>query len=89
MKQLMILLPVLNEEDGLESVLGAIPYQPLRDLGWSPSAVVVDGNSSDNSRQIGENAGCEVLVQPAAHHPVRNANGGRSTDHPIGLHRRR
>ena len=64
MKQLMILLPVLNEEDGLESILGAIPYQPLRDLGWSPSAVVVDGNSSDNSRQIGENAGCEVLVQP-------------------------
>ncbi|MBL6889856.1 MAG: glycosyltransferase [Candidatus Poseidoniaceae archaeon] len=64
MKQLMILLPVLNEEEGLESILGAIPYQPLRDLGWSPSAVVVDGNSSDNSRQIGENAGCEVLVQP-------------------------
>ena len=60
----MILLPVLNEEEGLESVLGAIPYQPLMDLGWSPSAVVVDGKSSDNSRQIGENAGCEVLVQP-------------------------
>lgn len=63
-KELMILLPVLNEEDGLESVLGAIPYQPLRDLGWSPSVIIVDGNSSDNSRQIGENSGCKVLVQP-------------------------
>ncbi|RJU94288.1 MAG: glycosyltransferase [Candidatus Poseidoniales archaeon] len=60
----MILLPVLNEEDGLDSVLSAIPYQSLREIGWSPNVVIVDGNSSDNSRQIGENSGCKVLVQP-------------------------
>ena len=64
MKELMILLPVLNEEDGLETVLNAIPHQSLRELGWSPHIVVVDGNSSDNSREIGEKAGCVVLVQP-------------------------
>ena len=64
MKELMILLPVLNEEDGLETVLNAIPHQSLRELGWSPNIVVVDGNSSDNSREIGEKAGCVVLVQP-------------------------
>ena len=64
MKELMILLPVLNEEDGLEIVLNAIPHQSLRELGWSPSIVIVDGNSSDNSREIGEKAGCVVLVQP-------------------------
>ena len=64
MKELMILLPVLNEEDGLETVLQAIPHQSLRELGWSPSIVIVDGNSSDNSREIGEKAGCVVLVQP-------------------------
>jgi len=63
-KELMILLPVLNEEDGLETVLNAIPHQSLRELGWSPNIVVVDGNSSDNSREIGEKAGCVVLVQP-------------------------
>jgi glycosyltransferase involved in cell wall biosynthesis len=63
-KELMILLPVLNEEDGLEIVLNAIPHQSLRELGWSPSIVIVDGNSSDNSREIGEKAGCVVLVQP-------------------------
>ena len=64
MKELMILLPVLNEEDGLEIVLNAIPHQSLRELGWSPRIVIVDGNSSDNSREIGEKAGCVVLVQP-------------------------
>jgi len=63
-KELMILLPVLNEEDGLEIVLNAIPHQSLRELGWSPNIVVVDGNSSDDSREIGEKAGCVVLVQP-------------------------
>lgn len=64
MKDLMILLPVLNEEDGLDSVLHAIPHTQLQDLGWSPSVVIVDGNSSDNSRKIGRESGCEVVVQP-------------------------
>lgn len=64
MKDLMILLPVLNEEEGLDRVLQAIPHSQLKDLGWSPSVVIVDGNSSDNSREIGRESGCEVLVQP-------------------------
>ena len=64
MKDLMILLPVLNEEDGLERVLHTIPHTQLKELGWLPSVVIIDGNSSDNSRKIGRESGCEVLVQP-------------------------
>ena len=64
MKDLMILLPVLNEEDGLERVLHTIPHMQLKESGWSSSVVIIDGNSSDNSRKIGKESGCEVLVQP-------------------------
>ena len=60
----MILLPVLNEEDGLERVLHTIPHMQLKESGWSSSVVIIDGNSSDNSRKIGKESGCEVLVQP-------------------------
>jgi len=63
-KDLMILLPVLNEEDGLERVLHTIPHMQLKESGWSSSVVIIDGNSSDNSRKIGKESGCEVLVQP-------------------------
>ena len=65
MKRLMILLPVLNEAAGLDVVLEQIPEEALHELGWNSEIVIVDGNSTDNSRQIGAEAGCKVLVQPS------------------------
>ena len=64
-KRLMILLPVLNEAAGLDVVLEQIPEEALHELGWNSEIVIVDGNSTDNSRQIGAEAGCKVLVQPS------------------------
>ena len=64
MNRLMVLLPVLNEAEGLETVLNAIPVEILRKKGWSPEIVIVDGKSTDSSQQIGLSAGCSVLVQP-------------------------
>ena len=63
-KRLMILLPVLNEAEGLDAVLKTIPYAPIKEAGWVSEIVVVDGKSTDASQQIGVNAGCTVLVQP-------------------------
>ena len=60
----MILLPVLNEAEGLEAVLGTIPVESLEERGWTSDIVIVDGNSTDTSREIGVAAGCNVLVQP-------------------------
>ena len=65
MKRLMILLPVLNEAEGLEAVLKRIPHQSLGEIGWEPDVVIIDGKSTDNSQQIGLDAGCTVLVQPS------------------------
>lgn len=60
----MILLPVLNEAEGLDAVLKAIPHAPIKEAGWVSEIVIVDGKSTDASQQIGVDAGCTVLVQP-------------------------
>ena len=64
-KRLMILLPVLNEAEGLDIVLRTIPSESLIELGWEPNIVIVDGKSTDDSQQIAIDAGCTVLVQPS------------------------
>ena len=66
-KRLMILLPVLNEAEGLDAVLKTIPYAPIKEAGWVSEIVVVDGKSTDASQQIGINAGCTVLVLSLIH----------------------
>ena len=57
----MILLPVLNEAEGLRAVLESIPHVSLEEEGWQSDIVIVDGKSTDSSQQIG----CVVLVQPS------------------------
>ena len=64
-KRLMILLPVLNEAEGLDVVLKTIPHQSIKEIGWNPEIIIVDGKSTDNSQQIAMDAGCTVLVQPS------------------------
>ena len=64
-KRLMILLPVLNEAEGLRAVLGTIPHESLGEAGWHTDIVIVDGKSTDASPQVGTDAGCLVLVQPS------------------------
>ncbi len=64
-KRLMILLPVLNEAEGLDVILKTIPYEALEKKGWDANVLIVDGKSTDASRQIGIDAGCNVIVQPS------------------------
>ncbi|MBJ14670.1 MAG: hypothetical protein CMB70_04805 [Euryarchaeota archaeon] len=64
-KRLMILLPVLNEAEGLDVILKTIPYEALEKKGWGAEVLIVDGKSTDASRQIGIDAGCNVIVQPS------------------------
>ncbi|MGB1659985.1 MAG: glycosyltransferase [Candidatus Poseidoniaceae archaeon] len=45
-------------------VLRSIPHASLQEAGWESEIIIVDGKSTDNSQQIGTDAGCTVLVQP-------------------------
>ena len=63
-RKLSIILPALNEEDTIGKVIDEIPRQALEQKGYGVSILVVDGDSTDRTRQIAEDKGAEVIVEP-------------------------
>jgi len=60
---LSILLPALNEEDGVAAVLNRIPRQTLQEKGIAYSIHLLDGRSTDRTRAVAKRLGAEVFVQ--------------------------
>jgi glycosyltransferase involved in cell wall biosynthesis len=61
--QIAIILPALNEEETIGKVIDEIPKQALEKAGYSVQVVVVDGNSTDRTRQIAEEKGASIIVE--------------------------
>src|SRR5881628_3499760 len=60
---LSILLPALNEEDGVAAVLNRIPRQTLQEKGIAYSIHLLDGRSTDRTRAVAKRLGAEIFVQ--------------------------
>ena len=45
MKRVMILLPTLDEEEGLAGVLPRLPVREMAKLGWESKVLIIDGGS--------------------------------------------
>src|SRR3989442_5601716 len=60
---LSILLPALNEEDGVAAVLNRIPRQALQAKGIAYSVHLLDGRSTDQTRAVAKRLGAEIFVQ--------------------------
>ncbi len=63
MKELIILLPTLNEERGVARVIKTIPVTALKKLKYNTSILVVDGHSKDKTRRVAEETGAQVILQ--------------------------
>jgi len=63
LRRLTVLVPTLNEEAGIVKVLGDIPFHSLKKGGYAASTLVVDGNSTDKTRDLARAMGAEVFVQ--------------------------
>lgn len=59
-----IVIPVLNEEKGLQRVLNEIPTKKLEEMGYKCEIIVVDGGSTDRTREIARENGVKVIVEP-------------------------
>lgn len=56
-----IVIPTLDEEQGLPRVLQALPIQALRQAGHEVQVLVVDGGSLDRTREVAEAWGARVM----------------------------
>lgn len=63
MKNLVVMLPTLDEEYGLREILPLIPKAKLSKMGWQTEVWVIDGGSKDLSIEIAGKYECEVIKQ--------------------------
>jgi glycosyltransferase involved in cell wall biosynthesis len=61
--EILIILPTLNEAPTIGRVIDEIPHQALEEAGYRVRLLVVDGNSSDKTREIAQEKGADVTVE--------------------------
>ena len=64
MKKITIVIPALNEEEGIGPVLREIPIDQLKNLGYETEVMVIDNGSKDKTRHIAREHGATVIIQP-------------------------
>ncbi len=63
MKTVSIVIPTLNEAEGIAGVIGSIPRVQLEREGYSVDVVVIDGYSADGTAEVARAAGARVLME--------------------------
>src|SRR5262245_3497393 len=59
-----IIIPTLNEQFGIEKTISSIPKSEIQSkLGYDVEILVVDGNSSDSTRDVAIKMGAKVIVE--------------------------
>ncbi len=63
-KLLTVVIPALNEEQGIEQTIRAVPREAIRSLGYDVQVLVVDNGSTDRTADLARQAGADVVPQP-------------------------
>jgi len=63
-KRLSIIIPALNEEEGIGKTIQAIPREQLQEMGYDVEVIVVDNGSEDQTSDLARRAGAEVISEP-------------------------
>jgi dolichol-phosphate mannosyltransferase len=58
-----VLLPALNEEDGIGEVIDSLPRMEISNAGYDLDILVVDGHSKDRTIEIAKSKGAKVVMQ--------------------------
>lgn len=63
MKKITVIVPCYNESGAIAKVLKAFPQKKLNQLDWELEVMVVDNNSTDNTKDIAEQHGASVITE--------------------------
>jgi glycosyltransferase involved in cell wall biosynthesis len=58
-----VIIPVLNEQTGIEKTLSVVPRKKLSDMGYNLEIIVIDGDSSDLTQAIAQRMGARVFIE--------------------------
>ena len=61
--KITILLPTLNEEENIRDVIEELPISDLKTRGYRVEILVVDGKSTDRTKEIAQAHGADVILQ--------------------------
>ena len=64
MKTISVVIPALNEEQGIGDVLKEIPIDQLKEMGYETEVLVIDNGSHDKTPYIAREHGARVIIQP-------------------------
>ena len=62
--KISIVIPTLNEEEGIGATLDSINMKEFEKRGHEVEMLIVDGNSKDRTREIAEEKGAKVIIEP-------------------------
>ena len=62
-QMISIIIPTLNEQDGIEKTIRALPKTRLSELGYDLEIIIIDGNSTDLTREIARRMGARVVLE--------------------------
>ena len=61
---LTVVIPALNEEQGIQHTIAAVPRKEIEAIGYGVQVLVVDNGSTDRTAELARQAGADVVAQP-------------------------
>ena len=62
--KISVIIPTLNEEHTIAETLKSIPRSALSEMGYAVEVIVVDGRSTDATRELAAAGGARVIIEP-------------------------
>jgi hypothetical protein len=59
--KITILMPALNEEESIDKTIAMISLDVLRESGYDPDVLIVDGGSRDKTVEVARSTGADVI----------------------------